>query len=72
MTQEQFNKMMDVWLAEQVKKAPADWSASDRKWAEENGLIAGDENGNKMYKKLLTREEFIVVLHRAIDKFVNK
>lgn len=72
MTQEQFNKMMDVWLAEQVKKAPADWSGSDRKWAEENGLISGDENGNKMYKKLLTREEFIVVLHRAIDKFINK
>jgi hypothetical protein len=71
-TQDQFNKMMDVWIAEQVKKEPSDWSISDRQWAENNGLVVGDENGNKMYKKLLTREEFIVVLHRALNKFLNK
>ena len=70
-TQEQFNKMMDAWLAEQIKKPGSDWSAADRKWAEENGLMGGDQNGNMMYKKFLTREEFAVVLHRAIEKFVK-
>ena len=70
-TQEQFNKMMDTWLAEQTKKSGSDWSATDRKWAEENGLVGGDQNGNMMYKKFLTREEFVVVLHRAIEKFLK-
>ena len=65
MTQDKFNEMMDNWLKEQAKKQPSSWSEKDRKWAESNGFIAGDENGNKMYKKLLTREEFIAVLHRA-------
>ena len=51
--------------------APSDWSAGDRSWAEANGLIAGDEKGNKMYKKLMTREEFVAVLHRAFSKLVK-
>lgn len=71
MTQEQFNKMMDNWIAEQLKKPGSDWSAADRKWAEESGLVGGDQNGNMMYKKFLTREEFVVVLHRAIEKFIK-
>lgn len=71
MTQEQFNKMMNNWIAEELKKPGSDWSAADRKWAEESGLIGGDQNGNMMYKKFLTREEFVVVLHRAIEKFVK-
>ena len=68
MTQERFNEMMDNWIAEQVKKSPADWSSEARNWAEGAGLIAGDETGNKMYKKLLTREEFIMVLYRALHR----
>ena len=72
MTQEQFNKMMDVWVAEQAKKAPSDWSAEARAWGERNGLISGNEHGEKMYKKTLTREEFITVLYRAFNKLLNK
>lgn len=67
-TQEQFNIMMNTWIAEQAKKEPGDWSAEQRAWAEKNGLIAGDTNGNKMYKKMLTREEFITVLYRALHR----
>ena len=70
-TQERFNEMMNTWMVEQAKLAPSDWSKQDREWAEANGLIAGDEKGNKMYKKLMTREEFVAVLHRAIDKFIK-
>ena len=68
MTQEQFNIMMNNWIAEQAKKAPGDWSADAREWGERNGLINGDTSGNKMYKKVLTREEFIAVLYRALHR----
>lgn len=68
MTQEQFNVMMNNWIAEQSKKDPGDWSADAREWGERNGLINGDTSGNKMYKKMLTREEFIAVLYRALHR----
>ena len=68
MTQQQFNTMMNNWIAEQAKKAPGDWSADARNWGEKNGLINGDTNGDKMYKKMLTREELIAVLYRAFHR----
>jgi hypothetical protein len=67
-TQDQFNKMMDAWIAEQAKKDPGSWSAESRAWAEKNGFVSGDANGNKMYKKVLTREELIAVLYRALHR----
>lgn len=66
MTQERFNELMDNWVVEQAEKAPSDWSKTYRDWAEAKGLIQGDENGNTMYKKYLTREEFVTVLYRAL------
>ena len=65
MTQEQFNKMMDQWLEERAKKAPAVWSAQDRSWAESNGIIQGDAKGRKRYKSFVTREELVATLHRV-------
>ena len=65
MTQEQFNTMMDQWLEERAKKAPAVWSAQDRSWAESNGIIQGDAKGRKRYKSFVTREELAATLHRA-------
>ncbi len=66
MTQEDFNRMMSVYLADLAKQDPSDWSAEDRKWAEENGIVQGDPDGNKRYKSHITREEAVVMLHRAI------
>jgi N-acetylmuramoyl-L-alanine amidase CwlA len=68
MTQEKFNEMMDAWIAEQAKKDASDWSAESREWAEKNGLISGDTDGKKMYKKMLTREELVTVLYRALHR----
>ena len=68
MTQERFNEMMDAWIAEQAKKDPSDWSAEARAWAENAGLISGDTNGKKMYKKTMTREELVTVLYRALHR----
>lgn len=59
MTQEQFNEMMEVWLQQQAAREPAAWSKEARIWAESNGYIKGNEKGQTMYKKPLTREEFV-------------
>ena len=53
MTQEQFNTLME-----------GDWSAEAREWAEKNGLIVGDGNGNKQYRSFVTREQLAVFLKR--------
>lgn len=68
MTQEQFNTMMNTWIAEQAEKDPGTWSAEQRTWAEKNGYVNGDNQGRKMYKKFLTREEMITVLYRFAKK----
>lgn len=67
MTQEKFDEMMNTWLENKanINDDPA-WSKDARLWAESNGFIAGDEKGRKMYKKFMTREEMITVLHRIM------
>lgn len=72
MTQEQFNQMMNVWIADSANKQPGDWSADARYWAENNGLIKGDEKGRFMYKKDITREEMITVLYRIFNEDDSK
>lgn len=64
MTQEQFSKMMDTWLAHLAKQEPSDWSQDARAWAEETGLIKGDTEGNKQYKGFVTREQLVVFMQR--------
>jgi GH25 family lysozyme M1 (1,4-beta-N-acetylmuramidase) len=68
MTQGKFNEMMNNYLLSLKTKAPADWSKEAREWAESNGIIAGDENGNKQYKNFTTREQMVVFLKRVFDK----
>lgn len=63
LTQNQFNAMMDVYIKNLSAKEPSDWSAEAREWAEKRGIIAGDEHGNKQYKKFCTREELIQILY---------
>lgn len=46
-----------------AKLEPSDWSEDAREWAEKNGVISGDENGNKQYKKNCTREELVQILY---------
>lgn len=63
MTQDQFNKMMDIWLEERAKEEPAEWSKDDREWAEKEGIIQGTGDGME-YKSFVTREQMAVLLHR--------
>ena len=66
-TQEQFNEMMNVYLAQLAKENASSWSKSARQWAESNGIIKGDEKGNKMYKKFVTREELASIAERIVN-----
>ena len=68
MTQEKFNEMMNNYLIELAKKDASPWSADARAWCETNGIINGDEHGNKMYKKFMTREELAAVIYRLHGK----
>ena len=66
MTQEQFNQMMNNYLAELAQQPPSDWSEQDRKFCETNGIIKGDTNGDKRYKSFVTREELATIIHRIM------
>lgn len=68
-TQEQFNTMMNTYLAGLGEKEPGEWSAEARAWAEEQGLIQGDDSGKKKYKQSCTREQMVVFLHRFFKLF---
>lgn len=68
MTQAQFDAMMEDYLSRLAQKAPSDWSEDAREWAEENGLIKGDENGDKQYKAWTTREQMVVFLKRLAER----
>jgi N-acetylmuramoyl-L-alanine amidase len=48
------------------------WAIKDIQWAKEKGLIKGDGNGNFGLGKQITREEFVVVLHRFYEMIGGK
>ena len=67
MTQEQFNLMMQKWIAEQAAKEPGEWSKDAREWAEKEGIILGTGAGNS-YQAPCTREQMIEFLYRLAKK----
>ena len=74
------SKLTDKECYELVERAneyaktlgPADWSAEDRAWAERNGILQGDEHGNKMYAVPTTREMMVAFLHRLAKVIGNR
>lgn len=66
MTQEKFNEMMDAYFESLAEQEPSAWSQEARDWAEDIGLIKGDENGSKMYKSFCTREQMVVFMKRLV------
>lgn len=67
MTQEKFNEMMNNYLAE-LAKQPATWEQPGLAWGQTMGLMVGDDSGNLMPKKFMTRGEMITVLNRFYEK----
>ena len=68
MTQAQFDAMMDDYLKRLQKAEPSEWSEDAREWAEKEGLIKGDENGDKQYKMFVTREQMAVFMKRLAER----
>ena len=69
-TQQQFDEMMNNWIARQAAKEPSAWSEKDREWAEENGIIKGTGAGFS-YLSYCTREQMVAFLHRVYDMTVG-
>lgn len=63
LTDEQVEALAERLIGILKRKPPSDWSAEARKWAEEIGIINGDETGNRQYKKFCTREEVVQILY---------
>jgi hypothetical protein len=61
--------MMDNYLKEREQKGPSEWSESARNFCERNGIIKGDENGNKKYNMFVTREELAEIIKRVSEIF---
>ena len=51
---------------EETDNEPAEWAADAVRWAAENGILYGDENGNYRLHENCTREMMLVFLHRAV------
>lgn len=64
MTQEQFDKMMEHWLAQRAKQPASDWSEQARGWMERMGLIRGNADGAAAYRSFCTREELAEIIYR--------
>lgn len=62
-TQEEFNVMMENYLAILAEKDPGEWSEEAREFVCENGLMQGDADGNMRWKSFLTREEMAQLLY---------
>ena len=63
LTDKQVEQLADRLVSVLKEKQPSDWSEKARAWAEENGIINGDDTGNKQYKKFCTREEIAQILY---------
>lgn len=63
------SKQEDEDMARERK--PAAWAAEAVKWAQESGILLGDENGNLMLDAPVTREQMCVFLQRVCDKAVE-
>lgn len=67
-TYEQFKEFMKRYEAERDALPGADWSKTMREWANKEGLINGDTNGNMRWKAPMTREEYATVEYRQAHK----
>lgn len=63
-TQDDFNRMMKVWLSEQEKKPADSWAEKSLEQVKFKGLMIGDTAGNLMPQSFVRREELAVILDK--------
>ena len=71
MTQEKFNELANNWINSLAKQDSANYAKKALAWGKSFGLMQGDQSGNQMPKKFMTREEFIAVLYRFYNNLVK-
>lgn len=71
MTQERFNELANNWISGLAKNGSAEYAKEALAWGKSSGIMQGDQTGNQMPKKFITREEFITVLYRFYNKLVK-
>ncbi len=71
-TMDMFRKAVKAELEKSVKdNTPSAWAKDAVEWAVRNGLMVGDDTGDLMLRRGLTREQFCVMLkryHEVADK----
>ena len=68
MTYDTFKEYMSKFMEELAAQQPSDWSKDARAWAEKQGVILGNANGQMKYRSFVTREELAQMLYRAETK----
>lgn len=63
MTYNMFKEYMDRYLKE-LAEMPATWDSIAMDWAVQRGLIKGNDSGNAMPKKFVTRGELATMFAR--------
>lgn len=69
MSYEKFLEYMAQYMTELAAKDAANWGdewEAARKWAEDIGIIKGDQNGNKQYQAYTTRQALVLMLYRLV------
>lgn len=67
MTKEDVIKIIQEYEREKAQKPAQSWGSEweeAREWAENDGIIKGDENGNKQYQAYTTRQAMVLLLFR--------
>lgn len=67
MTQAEFNRMANNWLASLGQQATPEFAAEAVQYFMQRGILKGDASGNPMASKPLTRAEYCVLRKREID-----
>ena len=64
---EAFEKNMNTWIEKQKELAPYDFDEAKEalSLATEKGIIKGDDTGRYMWKSFVSREQLMIILHRA-------
>lgn len=71
MTQDQFDQMMNNYLSRLAQEPAKNWGSEwdeAKNWAEQEGIIKGDETGNKQYLAYTTRQAMVLFLFRLWEK----
>lgn len=72
MTQQEFDKMMDTYLAERAAKSVSKWAVGAVENIKDLGIMVGDANGRIRAQSFVTREEVAQVISSLIKRYHPK